>query len=803
MSDAKSFLERYQADPSSVTKADVRKAFVDGDLAKGYQQGVFKDDSLKKLLSFASSNEKTANNNFNEIMGDVERLSRKSKPVSPKTNNPVDELVLDSEGKWKDILNRGWDSELDSSPIKGLEARAEYGPNLLKRLSDPEAIKDANTHTLQEADRLLKGYLKDPTSVELRMDIEEDQMKSALNSVQGEMKRQGLEVTPFKPPTSSMPPPDKPKETPQRSVQKDMGKESFNNEPKVEPKPKKSPQQGNSQPGTKEAPKNKGQTSSSSVGTAPNEPPRKKKKANQKKKEKKQEARSQPQPKPTPKPVETPSSPEVEVKSNPVKSGFNQLKSEATDYVEGKEKQIGDYIEKQRKKLASSSEGQEGLSWLKSSYSKISLGKRLGAGAIVGAGMAMIDGEDDGLISTGLKAAGMAGGIHALEQAGKGIVGHVMEDSSLKLSRGRMGIGAGGAIAGLGYTMFNSKDDNLLSTTGNVLAGSGMAMAADRLLLKGWGESAINNGAAGDFLGRVFNANNLEVVTKEMTEESFLNMQILSGHEDTNLTFKNDSLHYSAHSDGTIKAQNAVTGTAGINYLRVTNDPIYQDAQKMFGKNPTNKQILDFIMAHEFGHIDHFKKGIGVDDFDDYKTGNESMLKDRKAYKETGAEKYADDYARNLLSSDEAQTLLTAKDVGEVKDKEESRRVASQEQKKGQFDMGDMTQGDTKTKATENAQKESSKKKSKNFSGKLGVLAAIGATTIGAASLLDTSRGLREDARAERMKAQQEENLIKQRNMQRRNREEMGYGNVDFGQMAIDMFNERIGHHKMGNSKFY
>lgn len=48
---------------------------------------------------------------------------------------------------------------------------------------------------------------------------------------------------------------------------------------------------------------------------------------------------------------------------------------------------------------------------------------------------------------------------------------------------------------------------------------------------------------------------------------------------------------------------------------------------------------------------------------------------------------------------------------------------------------------------------------------------------------------------------------LRQRNEQSmeqaaQNRKENGYGHVDMGQIAIDMFNQRTGHYKMGNAKF-
>lgn len=94
-------------------------------------------------------------------------------------------------------------------------------------------------------------------------------------------------------------------------------------------------------------------------------------------------------------------------------------------------------------------------------------------------------------------------------------------------------------------------------------------------------------------------------------------------------------------------------------------------------------------------------------------------------------------------------------------------------------------------------------KKMENFHSKATVVAAIGATAaIGVASILDVSNDLKHKTREDRMLAYQEENLERQKQQRKKQNKKASYNNVDFGQIAIDMFNERTGHYKMGNSKF-
>ena len=84
---------------------------------------------------------------------------------------------------------------------------------------------------------------------------------------------------------------------------------------------------------------------------------------------------------------------------------------------------------------------------------------------------------------------------------------------------------------------------------------------------------------------------------------------------------------------------------------------------------------------------------------------------------------------------------------------------------------------------------------------KIGTLVGMG--IIGVSSLLDISEKLDRKTDAQRMVRKQEKNLERRQIAEKRILDSMGYGHVDMGQIVFDMFNERIGHHKMGNAKFY
>lgn len=81
----------------------------------------------------------------------------------------------------------------------------------------------------------------------------------------------------------------------------------------------------------------------------------------------------------------------------------------------------------------------------------------------------------------------------------------------------------------------------------------------------------------------------------------------------------------------------------------------------------------------------------------------------------------------------------------------------------------------------------------------LGV-AAIG--VVGVATLLDIGNGLSEKKEVARMLKEQEQQLEKRQIAERKSLRRDSYDYVDMGQIVTEMFNERIGHYKMGNAKF-
>lgn len=99
--------------------------------------------------------------------------------------------------------------------------------------------------------------------------------------------------------------------------------------------------------------------------------------------------------------------------------------------------------------------------------------------------------------------------------------------------------------------------------------------------------------------------------------------------------------------------------------------------------------------------------------------------------------------------------------------------------------------------------KQAQQTKIKANGNKLMLAGAIGMTAFGAASLIDTNKKMQADVRVREMRQEQEKNLTRKKSQDKEVMSQFQHGGPsDFGSIAFDMFNQRIGHHLMGNAKF-
>lgn len=78
---------------------------------------------------------------------------------------------------------------------------------------------------------------------------------------------------------------------------------------------------------------------------------------------------------------------------------------------------------------------------------------------------------------------------------------------------------------------------------------------------------------------------------------------------------------------------------------------------------------------------------------------------------------------------------------------------------------------------------------------------AVGAIAIGSA--LSLGHGMKRKMDEQEMLREQERNLKKQQERKRETYREQSYGNPTMGNLVFQMFEERTGHHKIGDARFY
>lgn len=95
-----------------------------------------------------------------------------------------------------------------------------------------------------------------------------------------------------------------------------------------------------------------------------------------------------------------------------------------------------------------------------------------------------------------------------------------------------------------------------------------------------------------------------------------------------------------------------------------------------------------------------------------------------------------------------------------------------------------------------------SEKRIKSWGMKAKVIGGLGIGAFALASVMDTSQTLEEKRNTSRMTEEQEGNLTRKASKEEKNQRQNAYGHTDMGDIVTEMWNNRIGHHKMGNSKF-
>jgi hypothetical protein len=75
-------------------------------------------------------------------------------------------------------------------------------------------------------------------------------------------------------------------------------------------------------------------------------------------------------------------------------------------------------------------------------------------------------------------------------------------------------------------------------------------------------------------------------------------------------------------------------------------------------------------------------------------------------------------------------------------------------------------------------------------------------SAVGIGAVLDISNRLDQSKETARMVTDQEKKLAQRTTKEATSLKRDSHDYVDVGEIVMEMFNERIGHHKMGNAKF-
>lgn len=153
-----------------------------------------------------------------------------------------------------------------------------------------------------------------------------------------------------------------------------------------------------------------------------------------------------------------------------------------------------------------------------------------------------------------------------------------------------------------------------------------------------------------------------------------------------------------------------------------------------------------------------------------------------------------EDEAHKVTKGGDESEKVTIKDVHDV---DQGKSVSDAEKK---IDMGEIKRQESIKRAEKQLANADAKAAKWAAGGRFAIGGALGMLALGTAAHI--SNNMHERTIVERQKRDAERNFQEQQKQERRQLEKMGYGNIDLGEIAFQMFDERIGHFKMGNSKF-
>lgn len=159
------------------------------------------------------------------------------------------------------------------------------------------------------------------------------------------------------------------------------------------------------------------------------------------------------------------------------------------------------------------------------------------------------------------------------------------------------------------------------------------------------------------------------------------------------------------------------------------------------------------------------------------------------------------DKAEEVVSRQAAQEKSLDREIARTETETEAKAIVQQAEK-NKVTSGKVTTEEVKAKHDAGFDKLAKEKKMKSTLQKGKLIGGIGLGLFAVASVMDTSNKLGENKAVSRMKEEEEQSLIRKQNQEKKNQNQYSYGYMTGGDIVGELWNNRLGHHKMGNAKF-
>jgi hypothetical protein len=417
---------------------------------------------------------------------------------------------------------------------------------------------------------------------------------------------------------------------------------------------------------------------------------------------------------------------------------------------------------------------------------------------------------------------------------------------------GKLAIGGIGMAAGMLFTMMNSKEDGVLGGATNIFAGGGLALMGSEVFdhfsnKKSKAAKKAANSPRGKIKARAdkfFNTNTGSTIEKSLKD-------LL--RTDVGKQFSGELSKIFSSDDGKL-VKSAFDSVMDGKWM----DTLKMNPQELQGSiNSVNKQIQELVTSEQGQDIIKKAQNISVKKakeispqlVKDMQQDVNNAIKDNvdnarsQVSKIHGAySKHADDIdkvlrqiapghvadsvgnfmgdgmgkivqqlddlaAKEIVNQSVKKQDDVKKETKRVEAEIESKKVSERTEHNTKVTAGDYAIEDTKAKHDAQMEKEAkwkSEKKAKmhKWGRNYKIGGAIGLGAFALASVMDTGEKLEQKKDVTRMTEQQERNLTRKMNREKKEQDKYSYGYLGMGDIVGELFDNRIGHHKMGNAKF-